>query len=94
MENVDVFVVPDDWQFYQAELGLRAGHITVAAEPHVSGSAVVTLDAMSIQHNGETQNATLFMSADEALEIWTALGHAIANASGEAPKPVKLVKTA
>lgn len=89
MADVDVFVLPDDWKFYQCELGFGASHVTVAGEPHGScATPVVTVDIQT-----KVESATIFLDAQEATELWTALGHAIRTSSGAEPKPAELIES-
>lgn len=84
--DIDVHVI-DGSQFYQADLGYDGGHVSIAGEPFGSCSTpTVTL-------NVETKRAgtVLFLRAEEALEIWTALGRAIKVSSGKEPTPVQLI---
>lgn len=88
-DSTDVFVLPDAWAFYQAELGFDTGFVVIAGEPHGScATPTITVDVTS-----KRGNVTLFLDAAEASEMWTAIGDAIANASGTAPRRVALIKT-
>lgn len=86
--GVDVFVLPDSWAFYQATLGFDAGIVEVAGEPHGS----VAVPTITLHMELKKESATLFLTADEASEIWTALGHAIHTASGKDPVKVELIR--
>jgi hypothetical protein len=74
-------------QFYQADLEYDGGHVSIAGEPFGSCSTpTVTLNIRT-----KDADAVLFLSAEDALEIWTALGWAIHTASGKEPAPVELI---
>jgi len=86
MAEIDVFAVPADWQFYHAILDYQSGRIEVAGEPHGS-CRVPTITLHIVNKKG---SATLYLNADDASEVWTALGMAIANA-GKPPEAKTLI---
>ena len=84
----DVFVMPDDWKFYQCDLGFgEHTFVSVAGEPH--GSVAIPTITLDVTSKGGF--ATIYLDASEASEIWTTLGHAIATASGKPPVPATFI---
>ena len=87
--DADVFVLPEEWQFYQCELQFGGSNfVVVAAEPHGS-CACPTITVETTAKDGQV---VMFLTAVDAAELWTALGHAIRNSTGADPKPVRLLK--
>lgn len=87
-DNHDVFVMPADWTFYQANLDFEVAQVVVAGEPYREGAiAIVTVDVTST----DCGEATLYMGPTDAAELWTALGYAIKNATGKDPVPAELI---
>lgn len=73
--------------FCSVELDYPGGTVSIGGEPHGSVSTpVVTLNVID-----KDADAVLYLTAAEALEVWTGLGLAIEAASGNPPKPVKLI---
>lgn len=89
MIDVEVFVLPDEWKFYQCELrfGDNCG-VCVAGEPFGSvATPTITVDVVT-----KRGHVTLYLDASEASEMWTALGYAIRTASGSDPVPAKFIE--
>lgn len=86
--EADIFIMPDDWSFYQATLAYNDNDLVeIAGEPFGS----VAEPTVTLHIEGPQGSATLFLDAAEASEVWTALGDAIKNASGKDPARVELI---